>query len=502
MKKLMLGLVMVFVVTAEATVTIDGLTYELNTQDKTATLVGFTVSPAEIDVSTIESGTETYTVTSVGGFAVNRCENLTSVSLPNAIEIGEAAFDDCTALEKVIVKNRAMKTELENNRSYYGLGDGVKIVNGSIVKTYILNDDLTAELESDGMLTIIGSGAMPDWDYFLNQAWYDESDQIKSVVAEGVTAVGRYAFWYCLNLTNISFSTAISVGESAFDGCKNLTSVSMPNATLIGQYAFYGCTSLLEISLPSAAEIERSAFAACSKLPEISLPNATEIGESAFEGCSELSEILLPSAAGIGEAAFMDCANLSEISLPNADAFGICVFEGCSALEKVIVKNCAVKAELENNRSHYGLGDDVIIMYPPALTDDQVRQATWGGALMTGPLAISAADYCNACVWYDVTPKAEPPIVHEDEIAVKKEAIRAPHAETVEVEGNAVRLGVVILKTSDLTDETKGWDKVKITKADIDVDADGNIIVNVPVDSASGFMILQSGDAKIAPAGK
>ena len=157
-------------------------------------------------------------VATIGNSAFYKCSSLTNALVSSATSIGADAFYNCSALKTVTAKDRAMKAELENNRSYYGLGAGVTIVNGSIVKTYVLNDDLTAELESDGTLTIIGSGAMPDWDYSFNQAWKDESDQIKSVVAEGVTAVGRYAFGDCSNLTNISFSTAISVGESAFDG--------------------------------------------------------------------------------------------------------------------------------------------------------------------------------------------------------------------------------------------------------------------------------------------
>ena len=116
---------------------------------------------------------------------------------------------------------------------------------------------------------------------------------------------------------------------------------------------------------------------------------------------------------------------------------------------------------------------------------------------MSGDWAISAADYDNACTYYDLTPKEKPQVIGEDEIAVKKEAIQAPSAGTVTVENNTVQLGVTVLKTDDLTAEKKTWNKVTITKADIDVDADGNIIVNVPVDSASGFMILQSGDAKV-----
>ena len=118
-----------------------------------------------------------------------------------------------------------------------------------------------------------------------------------------------------------------------------------------------------------------------------------------------------------------------------------------------------------------------------------------------------------SCEYYGVTPQTKPEtpytpsaddfkvvskdaqVVQTDEIAVKKESIAAPSAGTVKVEDNKVKLGVTVLKTSDLTAEKKEWNPVKLTKADIDVDADGNIIVNVPVDSSSGFMVIQTKDA-------
>jgi hypothetical protein len=61
---------------------------------------GLTFSPdAEGSAITSVSGGEN--VTTIGGFAFNRCTSLTSVSLQNATTIEESAFDNCTALTSV-----------------------------------------------------------------------------------------------------------------------------------------------------------------------------------------------------------------------------------------------------------------------------------------------------------------------------------------------------------------------------------------------------------------
>ena len=139
----------------------------------------------------------------------------------------------------------------------------------------------------------------------------------------------------------------------------------------------------------------------------------------------------------------------------------------------------------------------------PIPAKEQVEQMTWEVGAVAAKCdgkTINEADYLYACACYGLTAKPkpmDPKLVQEDEIAVKKESIAAPSAGTVKVEDGKVQLGVAVLKTSDLTAEKKGWSKVKLTKDDIDVDADGNIIVNVPVDSQSGFMVIQTKDAKI-----
>ena len=83
--------------------------------------------------------------------------------------------------------------------------DGVCTRCGSteeIVSNGSCGDGLTWKLNSDGMLTISGSGEISG-----NPEWKEYVSQIKSVsIDEGVTAIGENAFVDCTNLTDVYYS--------------------------------------------------------------------------------------------------------------------------------------------------------------------------------------------------------------------------------------------------------------------------------------------------------
>ena len=91
--------------------------------------------------------------------------------------------------------------------------------------------NLTWTLDSDGVLTISGSGDM--YDYGLSGApWYGSSSRVKSaVIADGVTSIGEKAFLYCTSLTSVTIPDSVtSIGSGAFYYCTSLTSVTIPTA--------------------------------------------------------------------------------------------------------------------------------------------------------------------------------------------------------------------------------------------------------------------------------
>ena len=133
-----------------------------------------------------------------------------------------------------------------------------------IVESGTCGDNLTWTLDSEGTLTISGTGPM--WDYdtelFPNEdesyipcyaPWYcGLYDKYKTVVIEpGVTSIGDWAFSNGEKLTAVQIPDSVtSIGSEAFCGCSSLTSITIPGSvTSIGSEAFFGCSSLTGISI-------------------------------------------------------------------------------------------------------------------------------------------------------------------------------------------------------------------------------------------------------------
>ncbi len=146
--------------------------------------------------------------------------------------------------------------------------------------------NLTWTLDSEGVLTISGSGDMYDYGLF-DAPWYGIRSLVKSaVIADGVTSIGEKAFLYCTSLTSVTIPDSVtSIGSGAFYYCTSLTSVTIPGSvTSIGAEAFYNCTSLTSVTIPnSVTSIGDSAFFYCTSLTSVTIPDSvTSIGDDAF----------------------------------------------------------------------------------------------------------------------------------------------------------------------------------------------------------------------------
>lgn len=215
-----------------------------------------------------------------------------------------------------------------------------------------------------GTLTISGSGAMTDYGESNTAPWYSVREQVTAVMVDrGVTGIGAYAFYGCVNLIDITLPEGLTaIGEYAFKGCSALgrveilsgmttlgydafresgiTEVVLPEGLkTIGNDAFYNCANLRSVSLPSTLQnLGSYAFYKCSALTAITLPQSlTKMGYECFELCTSLTEIEIPSQlTTIGSNVFDGCTALKSVTLPEGlKVIGAYAFGGCEALTQI-----------------------------------------------------------------------------------------------------------------------------------------------------------------------
>ena len=119
----------------------------------------------------------------------------------------------------------------------------------------ICGPNLRWHLTDNGVLTISGKGEM----YGYSSSYYDRAPwgnyNIKQIIiGDGVTTIGRYAFYNCSVLTSVTIPNSVTeIGGSAFEGCSALTSVTIPNSvTEIGGSAFFKCSALSSVTIPNS----------------------------------------------------------------------------------------------------------------------------------------------------------------------------------------------------------------------------------------------------------
>lgn len=277
----------------------------------------------------------------VGNEAFSSCSRLTEITLPLSLRtVGNSAFSGCSALSGVAYAGSYEAWEDVR------VGTGNDPLTAAMLKKYgIAGGDYQgiAWTLSDGVLTLTGSGAMPDGTSSALPPWCLYASSVRrAVIPEGITEIGNYAFRGCENLTEAVLPQALTrIGEYAFSGCSALKEIAIPSTVRsIGSGAFAGSALISAVIPRGVTVIEPSTFSGCEWLEKVTIPGTvTEIGNDAFSLCGSLEWILLPpSVRTLGESAFREAFSLKAIVLPEGmTVLDEKVFAGCWDLRTVTI---------------------------------------------------------------------------------------------------------------------------------------------------------------------
>jgi len=177
--------------------------YEL-LDDGTIEITGYNGSDTDVK---IPSEIEGIIVTSIGDWAFDDCDKLTSISIPSGVlSIKANSILNCENLVSINVSP---------DNQYYSSRDGV-----------LYNKNQTKVIKAPNKIT-------------------------EYIIPKDVTSIEYSAFWNCTSLTNITIpDNVLNIGMEAFCYCDNLISIIIPDSvTYIGESAFYGCDNLKVIDV-------------------------------------------------------------------------------------------------------------------------------------------------------------------------------------------------------------------------------------------------------------
>ncbi len=294
-------------------------------------------------------------VKKVGEFAFSGCYNLANITIPESlVEIADCAFLDCNSITAVHVSDIGSWCGISfKNNSANPLCYGARLyLDGKLVTELIIPDgvkeikerafyrcsSLTSVAIPQGMksigrdafsdcngLSAVHVSSIEDWcgiyfsDYSANplsyaKNLYQDGRLVTSVVVpEGVTKVGDYTFYNCIDLTSIQMPEGLKdIGERAFYNCRSLKSITIPESVIsIGGYAFAGCTGELIVK----CDVLNGVFGSSLFSKVVVGAKVSKIGDDAFDNCTELRELIIedceePLSLGYssgGKGLFCEC---------------------------------------------------------------------------------------------------------------------------------------------------------------------------------------------------
>ena len=379
----------------QASTLIDGLYYDLDTSNRTATVTyevdgtgNYASLSANVKIpeSVVYNGV-TFTVTKIADKAFANCTVMESISIPGTVtQVGDyrkesstapstLPFYGCFSLKEVRFEDGKEPIYLGSYCRYYGSG-----------RYYSYDTDNSYGLFSICPLETVYIGRDINYventnysfeanpQYYGYSAFYKQEKIKKVTISSSVTEIRPYLFKDCKSLCDLMVTGALTeIPERAFDAC-NITSLVLPNSVetisksafmdnanmkraslgnsvkVVSDNAFSGCTALSDINLGTALQtIGNEAFQSVGSLaiswkPFILPESLISIGNNAFCG-SGITNIIIPNqVATLGESCFAKCKNLQSVEVgAGCQELSKSVFGDCSALKDVRLSSGLIK---------------------------------------------------------------------------------------------------------------------------------------------------------------
>lgn len=209
----------------------NGLFYRVNlSTEKACVSMGKCTSTTVIVPDSFAYGGKDYQVTALDYSAFANYTSLTSVSIPNTINlIDSQAFGNTRSLTSLIVRNYSGTTSSPPGE--ITIPEGITEIEES---TFMFCTSATKFKLPSTLITVKDNA-------------FNSCISVNSAFgfASSVREIGYSAFAYCENLPRVTLNKGITtIGDYAFYKCKNLRFIFVPKSiTSMGNYVFRGCYS-------------------------------------------------------------------------------------------------------------------------------------------------------------------------------------------------------------------------------------------------------------------
>lgn len=195
-------------------------------------------------------------VNTTGGQTFYGCSSLKRVNMPMVAKVDANAFNGCRMLESVEFLGTG-----NIDIAVYAFRYCENLNTVTIPNAYKLN---AYAFDGSGIVSADFPKA-----YYIGQYAFQNCAELTSANFPNVTTLDTYAFYNCSKLASISIPKVPTIGATAFYGCTSLTQFVGASVTKVNASAFSHCTGLETVDLPKCTSILANAFTGCSALTKL-----------------------------------------------------------------------------------------------------------------------------------------------------------------------------------------------------------------------------------------